>query len=61
MELICVKSKKITSINGKAVSLLDVLACVVIKEDQNYINLGYNVKVLLKDFQYINIKRMTFN
>ncbi|PIM95759.1 50S ribosomal subunit protein L3 [Candidatus Hodgkinia cicadicola] len=59
MELICVKSK-MTSINGKAVSLLDVLACVVIEEGQNYINLGYNVKVLLRDFRYIDIKRTTF-
>ncbi len=57
MKLISVKANMI-SINGNAATILDVLACVVVSSDLNFIKLGYNKRMLLKGFRYIDVKNI---
>ncbi|PIM96226.1 50S ribosomal subunit protein L3 [Candidatus Hodgkinia cicadicola] len=46
------------SINGRAASVLDVLACVIISKTKTFISLGYNSRRVLRGFRYINIKKV---
>ncbi len=57
MKLVSVKSNMI-SINGNAVTMLDVLVCVVVSNGLNFIKLGYRKRTVLKDLQNIKGKRI---
>ncbi len=57
MKSISVKVNMI-SINDNAATMLDVLACVVVSSNLNFIKLGYNKRMLLKGFRYIDAKNI---